>query len=63
MLFRLIGRLYFWLVIIPAVHRWVTPVICDVVIEYVDKELDALSPEHKARLERARARRRSRSED
>jgi hypothetical protein len=57
MFFRSIGKLYFWLVFVPSVHRWVTPVLIDVGTDFVNKKLDDLSPEDKARLERARARR------
>lgn len=58
MLYRFFGRLYFWFIILPFIHRWVTPVIVDVITNHVEKELDALTPEQKARLERSRARRR-----
>jgi hypothetical protein len=59
MFFRFIGRLYFWLVLVPLVHRWVTPVIIDIITDVVSKQIENLPADQKARYDSIHLRRTS----
>lgn len=61
MFYRILGRTFLYFYVLPAVHRYVWPVIIDVVTEVVNRQLENLTPEDKARLAAAKARRSARS--
>lgn len=52
MFFRFLGRMYFYLVLVPYVWRYLEPVLTDVFKEVVRKQYARMTAEEKRRFEK-----------